>query len=382
MSKLPLSHESKKEVKVNDNARRIFLSLVGATTLIACVLAVSIKIGSKPLAATVTLGNTSQNKTAIYASGDSVTFTVAVATTADVPNNATAKVDFVELGNFGNVSYSVTPARTQTKTLTGGGEATNFSFTVSTTSGGTSTGTIQSQFRLDTVVNATAGTPNTRDVSITVQSQSGTCANEPEDCSIYGYPPLIWASYPTCDCVRQPSPVLIDVNGKGFTLTSAANGVLFDLTNKGVAAQTAWTAAGSDDAWLVLDRNNNGVIDNGSEMFGDYTAQPPSSGPNGFLALAEYDKAENGGNGDGRITKQDQIFDLLRLWQDVNHNGFSEADELHSLPSLGIERIDLDYQESRRVDQYGNQFRYRAKVSDAQGAQVGRWAWDVFLSVK
>lgn len=117
-----------------------------------------------------------------------------------------------------------------------------------------------------------------------------TTANWTYDSSCSCMPPFGGCASPTvwnpdfCACVIPSSPVLVDTLKTGFRLTSAINGVVFDIRGDGHPVRIAWTASESGNAFLALDRNHNGIIDNGKELFGNVTTQPPSSAPNGFLA--------------------------------------------------------------------------------------------------
>jgi|GEM_PF-2296430 len=187
-----------------------------------------------------------------------------------------------------------------------------------------------------------------------------------------------WWEWSMCLCLGDgASPIIVDLGGKGFHLTAAANGVDFDINGNGVKERLAWTHAGSNNAFLVLDRNLNGKIDDGRELFGNFTFQPPSKFRNGFRALAVFDRPDMGGNGDGKLTAADLIFSELQLWVDLDHDGIVGPLELWSLADWGIVEIDLNHKRDRRKDSFGNQFRYRADVVFADHHRST--AYDVFL---
>lgn len=212
------------------------------------------------------------------------------------------------------------------------------------------------------------------------------CAIPPSQYTCSGNP----NGYPECTssgwyCQPGPSPIIVDTTGKGFHLTSANQGVIFDMAGNGYGIKMSWTSGGSGNAFLALDRNGNGKIDSGKELFGNYTPQPPSDHPNGYLALAEFDKPEHGGNADGIIDQRDAVFSSLLLWIDENHDGISQPYELYSLPELGVYSISLHYRDDQHYfDQYGNWFHYQAVLNpDPQDGKSkdGRLTYDVFFAV-
>ena len=141
--------------------------------------------------------------------------------------------------------------------------------------------------------------------------------------------------------VKESDPITLDLNNDGITLTTYRNGAWFDITGDGKKVATAFVTGG--DAFLAIDRNGNGIIDNGKELFGDQ-----NGAQNGFEELRKLDS-----NGDGRINAQDNDFALLRLWKD-NGNGITEPGELVTLAQQGITEIDLGYRNVQQAASGGN----------------------------
>jgi len=174
--------------------------------------------------------------------------------------------------------------------------------------------------------------------------------------------------YNTCD-----SPILISTDDGSYPLTGAENTVSFDLNADGMPERTTWTAPDSTVAFLARDRNGNGTIDDGSELFGNHTPGGGTAAANGFDALAILDA-----NLDGRLNATDPGWSSLLLWTDRNHDARSDSSELQPISMSSITEISLDYRMIGRRDEHGNFFRYQGTVQLAHGV---RPIYDVFFRV-
>jgi hypothetical protein len=172
---------------------------------------------------------------------------------------------------------------------------------------------------------------------------------------------------------RVAEPLVIDVNGDGLSLSSSADGVQFDLDGSQVTRQTAWTRAGSDDAFLAIDENRDGRITSGRELIAGLTGPPNAfsylAALDGFATPADLESARNRVP-DGKIDVHDAIFKRLVLWTDRNHNGISEEDELESLEYAGFETVYLGYEGVSTWDPFGNMIRYRGRVAKRNSGGV------------
>lgn len=194
-------------------------------------------------------------------------------------------------------------------------------------------------------------------------------------CDSYGCP-----NPPPCSC----SPIVLDLDDNGFTFTGPDESVSFDIDADGIDNRITWTSSRGRDAFLVLDRNANGMIDDGAELFGTSTRLANGNrAPNGYVALAEFDISTMGGNGNGVIDAGDSIWSELYLWVDADHDGTSDEPELLSLAAAGVIEIGTKYTRSNRSDKYGNLFRFKAKtiVRDKHGRAHSANTYDVIFKM-
>ncbi len=171
-------------------------------------------------------------------------------------------------------------------------------------------------------------------------------------------------------------PIILDLDGDGLETVGLASNVYFDHDGDGVLTRTGW--AGKDDALLVWDRNSNGTIDTGAELFGDFTPLPNGTlAPNGFAALAALDS-----NGDGILDANDPAFALLKLWRDTSQDGATGAGELITLADAGIVSLNLTNTLKNQRLANGNTLAREGSFTRADGSTGGmgefRLATDTF----
>lgn len=156
------------------------------------------------------------------------------------------------------------------------------------------------------------------------------------------------------------TPLAIDLDDTGFRFEPAA-GRAFDIAANGACLDVDWPVASV--AWLAIDRDGDGAIADGSELFGSGTPMPGGvAATDGFLALAPLDE-----DGDGAITPRDPAFARLVLWTDHDGDRRGTAGELVGLAQVGIAILPLAYERRRECDARGNCIVERATVATAEG---------------
>jgi len=180
-----------------------------------------------------------------------------------------------------------------------------------------------------------------------------------------------------CVECRCTTPLVLSFDGAPVSLRADDGASHFDLSSRqdGSATRTDWPV----QPWLALDRDGDGVISSGRELFGSATALGSGTASNGFQALAALDD-----NGDGVVDVRDSAYARLRLWTDTDGDRVSTAGELRSLADAGVESLQLHYVVSPRCDARGNCEVERAtfRWNDAAGqAHVGALV-DVHLAVR
>ena len=228
--------------------------------------------------------------------------------------------------------------------------------------------------------------------TLTAPAQIGSCYNSTMDARSFDQRDIAYAG-PSCwiqlsssdpyvaNPPRNPdesrdTPVILDLGDRGYSLTSAQDGVRFDIRADGLPVQVAWTVAGASNAFLALDHNGNGRIDDGSELFGSATRLASGArAKNGFEALAELDR-----NDDGVLDAADPAWAKLLLWTDADHDGVSAATELQPIARSSVIALETAYLRVGRKDRWRNVFRFMShfRMSEA-GGEIRRSYYDVLL---
>jgi uncharacterized repeat protein (TIGR02543 family) len=214
-----------------------------------------------------------------------------------------------------------------------------------------------------------SGVVNSSQETVTFQmpgQDTGICANFTYDGGGGGGPGNDDGGYnedipcfPGIDRGCYNSPIIINFENGGYRLSGRSAPVLFDMVGNGNPRPMGWTVAGADEAFLWLDRNHDGVVNNGAELFGNFTRlQNGTLARNGFEALRDLDS-----NGDGIIDERDPVWPRLMLWRDLNHNGISDSNEIEPVAGSSVTSIDLHDHWTGRHDTSGNLFRYESLVS-------------------
>ena len=158
------------------------------------------------------------------------------------------------------------------------------------------------------------------------------------------------------------TPLILDLDGDGVETISKEEGTLFDIDADGDKDKTGWV--GADDGLLVRDINNDGIINDASELFGEHTIKDDGSkAKDGFDALSELDS-----NNDGVINQEDDAFDELQVWKDLNSDGITNDGELISLAEANIKEISLENEVDDTIDN-GNTIGLKGTYTNSDGKE-------------
>jgi len=164
------------------------------------------------------------------------------------------------------------------------------------------------------------------------------------------------------DSFFAASPIVLDLDGNGVSTTAASHGVNFDLNGTGNAQKVGWVSA--TDGLLVMDRNGDGKISDGTELFGVATKNADGTrAGNGYAAMALEDS-----NHDGKLSAADQNWNKLQVWVDANQDGKTDGGELHGLAEFGVASLDLKGLVGTEVD-HGNLLGLVSSFTKTDGSQ-------------